>query len=97
MTAIDTLYRNLPSDQERLMLALPIVFEHGTALDRLGSQRFTNLSPQDKDSYMNGWATAESLIGKQLFAALRAMFALSYFERIDVQEAMHVPPSCVPS
>ena len=92
--AIDTLYRNLPFEQERLMLALPIVFEHGTALDRFGAQRFTKLSLEEKDTYMNNWATATSLTGKQLFVALRAIFALTYFERIDVQESLSTPVSC---
>ena len=94
---IDTLLTNLPSEQRQLLRALPLVFEHGTALNRFAQSRMSSLPPQEQEMYLRSWTESSNLISAQLVAALRTMYALSYFERIDVQEAMHVPPSCVPS
>ena len=94
---IDALLTNLPPDQRRLLTALPLVFEHGTALNRFAQSRMSSLPPEDQETYLKSWTESTNLISAQLVAALRTMYALSYFERIDVQEAMHVPPSCVPS
>ena len=77
------------------MLALPLVFEHGTALDRFASARLTALSPTEIDQYMRSWAESPQLISAQLFAALRTIFGLSYFERLDVQKAVSMPFLCV--
>ena len=57
----------------------------------------SSLSLQAREDYLRSWTESTHLTTAQLVAALRTMYALSYFERIDVQEAMHVPPSCVPS
>ncbi|MAA79155.1 MAG: hypothetical protein CL916_07825 [Deltaproteobacteria bacterium] len=94
---IDALLTNLPPDQRQLLKALPLVFEHGTALNRFAQSRMSSLSSQEKESYLRSWTESTHLISAQLVAALRTIYALSYFERIDVQEAMHVPPSCIPS
>lgn len=94
---IDALLTNLPPNQRRLLKALPLVFEHGTALDRFAQSRMSSLTPQERETYLKSWTQSTNLIAAQLVAALRTMYALSYFERIDVQKAMHVPPSCVPS
>ena len=94
---IDTLLTNLPSDQRQLLKALPLVFEHGTALNRFAQSRMSSLSSEEREKYLRSWTESTTLISAQLVAALRTIYALSYFERIDVQEAMHVPPSCVPS
>ena len=94
---IDALLTNLPPDQRRLLTALPLVFEHGTALNRFAQSRMSSLTTEDQEAYLQSWTESTNLISAQLVAALRTMYALSYFERIDVQEAMHVPPSCVPS
>ena len=94
---IDVLLTNLPPDQRQLLKALPLVFEHGTALNRFAQSRMSALSSQERELYLRSWTESTNLISAQLVAALRTMYALSYFERIDVQEAMYVPPSCVPS
>ena len=93
---IDTLLTDLPPDQRLLLKALPLVFEHGTALNRFAQSRMSSLSSKERDRYLRSWTESTTLISAQLVAALRTIYALSYFERIDVQEAMHVPPSCVP-
>ena len=93
---IDSLLTNLHIDQRRLLTALPLVFEHGTALNRFAQSRMSALSPQEQDDYLKSWMESTNLITSQLVAALRTIYALSYFERIDVQESMHIPPSCVP-
>ena len=94
---IDALLTNLPPDQRQLLTALPLVFEHGTALNRFAQSRMSALSPQDQEEYLRSWTESTNLTSAQLVAALRTMYALSYFERIDVQKSMLVPPSCVPS
>ena len=93
---IDSLLTNLPPDQRRLLKALPLVFEHGTALNRFAQSRMSSLSSNEQDSYLRSWMESTNLITSQLVAALRTIYALSYFERIDVQNAMLIPPSCVP-
>ena len=93
---IDALHRHLPEGQQFLLSALPLVFEHGTALNRFASKRMTSLSPKERDTYLSSWMTTTELIPAQLVAALRTMFAMTYFERIDVQQAINTPPSCVP-
>ena len=95
IVAIDALFHQLPKDQEVLLLALPLVFEHGTALNRFASARLSALPPDQLDRYMRSWATSSSLVSAQLFAALRTIFGLSYFERLDVQEAISMPAPCV--
>jgi len=92
---IDALLHNLPVGQQRLIAALPLVFEHGTALDRFGETRMTALSAERRDQYLTSWMEATDLIPVQLVAAIRTVYALSYFERIDVQKAMHTPPKCI--
>jgi hypothetical protein len=96
ITRIDKLLTHLPAGQQTLLSALPLVFEHGTALDRFAAKRMTALSTQERDEYLRSWIESTYLIPAQLIAALRTIFALTYFERIDVQTAMTIPPSCVP-
>ena len=92
--AIDALFHHIPEEHEVLLLALPLVFEHGTALDRFGASRLSALSSEEIDAYMRGWATSSHLVSAQLFAALRTLFGLSYFERLDVQQAISMPSPC---
>ena len=94
---IDALLTNLPPDQRQLLKALPLVFEHGTALNRFAQSRMSSLSGKERDEYLRSWTQSSNLVSAQLVAALRTMYALSYFERIDVQNSMHVPPICAPS
>ena len=94
---IDALLTHLPPDQRQLLKALPLVFEHGTALNRFAQARMSSLSTKERETYLRSWTESTNLISAQLVAALRTIYALSYFERIDVQKSMYVPPSCVPS
>jgi len=93
---IDALLTNLPIGQKRLLSALPLVFEHGTALNRFGASRMTSMTPEHREKYLRSWMESTSLIPAQLVAALRTMYGMSYFERIDVQKAMQTPPKCTP-
>jgi len=93
---IDALLTNLPVGQKRLLSALPLVFEHGTALNQFGASRMTSMTPKRRDEYLRSWMESSSLIPAQLIAALRTMYGMSYFERIDVQNAMQTPPKCTP-
>ena len=93
---IDMLLANLPDGQRLLLGALPLVFEHGTSLSRFGAARMTSMKPEPRDRYLRSWMESESLIPAQLVAALRTMYGMSYFERIDVQQAIQTPPKCTP-
>lgn len=90
---IDAMLNHVPAGKRRLLAALPLVFEHGTALTL--SQRLTEMNSTDAAEYLQGWATSTQLVPAQLFAALRTMYGFSYFERVDVLTAMGMPPICV--
>ena len=90
---IDAMLSHVPAGKRSLLAALPLVFEHGTALKL--SQRLTEMSSSDAAEYLQDWATSAQLIPAQLFAALRTMYGFSYFERVDVLKAMGLPPICV--
>ncbi len=95
--AIDRLLKDLPPGKRELLSALPLVFEHGTALDRFGSQRLTSLSLTEQAQYLNDWSKSTWLIPAQLMAALKAIYGFAYFEREDVLHATGLSPFCVVS
>ena len=94
MKMLDSMFENIPEGKRELLGALPLVFEHGTVLDSLGSQCFTNLTFVEQNKYIQRWATSGLLIPAQLFAALKTLYGFSYFERDDVLRAMNMPPFC---
>ena len=94
LMGIDAMFVDIPSAQRNLLLALPLVFEHGTALNRFASQRLTKLSPEARDAYLLSWTQSDNIIQAQLLAALKTMYAFSYFERLDVLKAMGLDPHC---
>ena len=92
---IDAFLKGVPEGATWKIAALPLVFEHGTALDRFGSKRLTKLSNDDAHDYMKRWSESNSLTKAQLLVALRTMYSFSYFERDDVLRAMGRKPHCV--
>ena len=92
---IDRLLKDLPPGKRDLLRALPLVFEHGTALNRFGSERLTYLSSKDKEDYLNTWTTSTFLVQAQLLAAVKAIYGFAYFEREDVLKATGLPPFCI--
>jgi len=91
---IDMILEHVPAETRRLVLALPLVFEHGTALDRYGARTLTRLGPERRASYLLRWARADDLLRAQLFTALRTIFGMAYFERPEVVRAMGIAPAC---
>ena len=91
---IDAIFQNIPEGKRLLLSALPLAFEHGTILHALGSTSLSQMPQQEADLYLTSWATSKDLIRCQLFAALKTMYALSYFERDDVLKAMNLSALC---
>ena len=94
---IDRMMQGVPEGSKWKLNALPLVFEHGTALDRYGSKRLSALSDDDAHAYLQRWSESSLLIKAQLMIALKTMYAFSYFERGDVLAAMGRTPHCVTS
>lgn len=84
----------MPLETRDLILWLPLVFEHGTALDRLGSRCLCALSAPERHAYLTDWASATDLLRSQLFVAMRTLYGMAYFERPDVIAAMGIAPRC---
>ena len=91
---IDLVLADVPAGKRWLFSALVFAFEHGTAIDNFGSKALTRLPPAAGDKYLTGWAESKSLIPTQLFAALKAIYSFSYFERPDVIAAMGMKAPC---
>lgn len=91
---IDKLFHGAPPKRRRLLRALPLVFEHGTALDRFGARRLTGLPPHRLHNYLTEWAEAEDAIQAQLWVALKTAYGFAYFERPDVLAALGCPIGC---
>tara|TARA_B100000519_G_scaffold112029_1_gene97036 strand:- start:140 stop:418 length:279 start_codon:yes stop_codon:yes gene_type:complete len=84
----------LPEGRRWLLAALPMVFEHGTALDHFGAARLTAMPDQEADAYLAAWAHSTSVVRAQLMAAAKALYGFAYFERPEVLAAMQIPPHC---
>lgn len=91
---IDRFLLGAPPPRRRLLRALPLVFEHGTALDRFGARRLTALPAARLEGYLTEWAESEEPVQAQLWVALKTAYGLSYFERPDVLTALGCPVGC---
>jgi hypothetical protein len=91
---LDGMMASAPPDKQTLLRALPLVFEHGTALDRFGSRALTQLSPERQHAYLTRWAHTQVVIPAQLWVAAKTLFAFGYFERPEVLEAMGLSVAC---
>ena len=94
LTRLDAQLGAMPTEMRDLILLLPLVFEHGTALDRLGSRSLCHLDKDARLAYLTRWAEATDLFRAQLFTAMRTLYGLAYFERPDVVRAMGIAPRC---
>ena len=94
ITAIDALLAGSPLHKRRLLQALPLLFEHGTLLDRYGARRLIGLPERLSDPYLLEWAKSTDPLRAQLWVALKTLFGLTYFEREDVAIAMGAPTVC---
>lgn len=91
---IDEFLADLPPHHALLMKALPLAFEHGTALDRFGASRLTALSTEEQHRFLDEWASATDVVHSQLITALKMLWNTTYLERADVQLAMGTPLIC---
>ena len=91
---IDTVLVDVPAEKRWLLSAMVMLFEHGTAIDSLGSRSLTQMDTEEGARYLESWAQSRSLIHSQLFVALKSIYSFSYFERPDVIAAMGMKPHC---
>jgi hypothetical protein len=84
---------SLPEPMSSLAAALPLVFEHGTALDRFGARRLTSLPPDRQDLWLRGFAEGEAMKA-QLFMAYKSMLAMPFFDRPEVMAGMGYHVAC---
>ncbi len=94
LAGIDRLLTGLPPHKLTLVRALPHVFEHGTTFDRYGARCMSKLPDDRCERYLEDWANDETAIRAQLWAALKMVFGMTYFERHDVLKAVDCPIPC---
>lgn len=85
---IDDLLADLPGTsqgQARLMLR---VVEHGTHLFDLKVKRFTRLSPEEQDAYLEGWMRSTLGARRVIFRALKTLAAFGYYGQDEAWEAI---------
>ena len=83
----------LPEPKRSLAVALPLVFEHGTALDRYGARRLSRLPPEKQDAYLRRFAEGGGARG-QLYMAYKSMLAMPFFDRPEVIRGMGYRIGC---
>jgi hypothetical protein len=91
---LDVWLAGAPEHKARLLAALPLVLEHGTALDRYGSRALTRLPPPLQEASLQAWADSRVATTAQIWAAVRMIFGFAYFERVDVAQAVRLPFLC---
>lgn len=94
LARLDRLLSAVPSHTATLLTALPLAFEHATALDRYGARSLSHLPADRQQAFLAEWAETDDLIRAQLFMGLRSVVGMMYFERADVVRAMHIAPEC---
>lgn len=94
LARIDRMLTRLPDHKRRLVRALPQVFEHGTTFDRYGARCMSKLPDERCERYLEDWANDETALRAQLWAALKMVFGMTYFERPDVLVALDCPIPC---
>ncbi len=94
LARLDQMLGAMPERMRTLLLALPMAFEHATALRRYGARSLYHLPADRRVEFLNEWAQADDLVRAQLFMALRTIVGQMYFERDEVMRAMRVAPGC---
>jgi hypothetical protein len=94
LARLDQLLGSVPDHTARLLRALPLAFEHATALDRYGARSLSHLPAERQQAFLAAWADADDLVHAQLFMGLRSVVGMVYFERADVVRAMGIAPGC---
>ena len=91
---IDNLIAEVPDATRKLLLALPLAFEHGPMLLDWAGAPMTSLSSDGRNRYLGTWADATNTAQCQLFAALKTLYGFAYYERVDVLLALGIPGAC---
>jgi len=91
---IDDFLGGLPAHHKMLILALPLLFEHGTALERFGADRLTAMAPDQQQAYLDRWFFSDEVLRAQLITALKIIWSPTYLDRADTQIAMGIPVLC---
>ena len=65
LARLDQLLASVPDHTALLLQALPLAFEHATALDRYGARRLSHLPPDRQRAFLTEWADADDLVRAQ--------------------------------
>ena len=93
IVGIERFIAALPEPKRSLAVALPLVFEHGTAFDRFGARRMTRLPEARQDAWLREFAEGDA-VRAQLFMAYKSMLALPFFDRPEVLRGMGFTIGC---
>lgn len=92
----DAYLQALPGRQQRLIRALFLLFEQATLIfpaRGVGAfRRFSSMSPDQRRTYLEGWAKSRLALRRMAFAALKAVLILGYVGREENLRALGLAP-----
>lgn len=91
---LDAWLAGVPATKATLIAALPLAFEHGTALDRYGALRLTHLPAPAREEALVAWAESRDPVRAQLWTVIKVLFGFAYFDRPDVLRAARLTVPC---
>jgi hypothetical protein len=94
LTRLDSYVGGMPPDRAWVVMGLALVFEHGTAFDRYGARRLTQLPAERRAQYLKAWSKSSVVVQQQLWMAARSILGVVYFDRADVLAAMKMNIAC---
>jgi hypothetical protein len=85
-------------DQALLQLdpTVQSLFQWGPPLFQLKLSTFTGLTPEERDSYLQGWATSRSSTRRLGFRALKTLSMLGYYSQDATWKGIHYDGPWVP-
>ena len=75
---------------------LLMLFQWGPPLFQLKLRTFTGLTPEERDSYLQGWATSRSGTRRLAFRALKNLSMLGYYSQDATWKGIHYDGPWVP-
>ncbi len=75
---------------------LLMLFQWGPPLFQLKLSTFTGLTPEERDSYLQGWATSRSSTRRLAFRALKNLSMLGYYSQDATWKGIHYDGPWVP-
>ncbi|MGH7856588.1 MAG: hypothetical protein ACREQY_04600, partial [Candidatus Binatia bacterium] len=76
---VDSLIARMEPSVQRDIHWMLRIFEHGTHVFDLKGKRFTRLSREDQEKYLQGWMTSSMGARRIVFRALKLLSALGYY------------------